>query len=76
MLKHVTILRDTDTQTDFEIGDIVSICTNEGMIGKTYEGKITFIDIEWLEVDCSELYKNNLRKFKFKDIIDINKIKG
>ena len=74
-LKSTTILRTEikgETQ-DFEKGDIVNIYTTEGF-GKTYTGKITYVDIKWLEVDCSTLYNNDLRRFKFNEFHDIEKV--
>jgi hypothetical protein len=76
--KSVRVLRfgNTDDYKDFEEGNIVHIDTNEGMFGVSYKGKITWIDTEWIEVDCSTLYHNDLRKFNFKDILYIERIEN
>jgi len=75
-LKSIRVLRynlDKAEHIDFEEGDIVNIYTNEGY-GRTYTGKITWIDTQWIEVDCNTQYKADIRKFNFRDFYDIEKV--
>ena len=53
----------------FMVGDVVTINTdNNGDI----TGRIIFIDMDDVEIDCSERYYSNIVNVKYKNIVNIS----
>jgi hypothetical protein len=69
-LKRIDVLKNRDTGEEFHEDDIVTI-TTKGAYGRSYTGRIHWIETLELTLDMSEKHKHKTMEIKYEDIMKI-----
>ncbi len=72
-LRRIDVLLNEDTGERFDKGDIVKITTN-GTYSRVHIGRIDCIDTLQLTLDMSKDYQSYTNKFKYDEILRIDKV--